>query len=83
MNGLAKIDCSVNKFSYLVRGCATSLQYNEFGNPIDVLKKYYCKLNAPKKNEVIIKILAAPINPADINTIQGIHSKNFKFVCFY
>lgn len=50
---------------------ATSLRYTEYGEPKDVIKCVEEKLDAPSDTQVLVKMLAAPINPADINTIQG------------
>lgn len=50
---------------------ATSLKYQEFGEPATVVKIFKEQLEDPKDDEVLVKILAAPINPADMNTIQG------------
>ncbi|XP_055693065.1 enoyl-[acyl-carrier-protein] reductase, mitochondrial [Lutzomyia longipalpis] len=50
---------------------STRLVYKEFGEPADVVNRVEEKLESPKSNEVTVRILAAPINPADINTIQG------------
>lgn len=50
---------------------AKSLKYSQFGEPPDVLKICEETINEPVNNEVLVKIIAAPINPADINTIQG------------
>lgn len=50
---------------------ATYLKYTQYGEPVSVLKKYEETLGEPKNNEVLVNILAAPINPADINVIQG------------
>ncbi|XP_055855544.1 enoyl-[acyl-carrier-protein] reductase, mitochondrial [Episyrphus balteatus] len=50
---------------------AKCLQYSEYGEPCDVLKICEVKIPDPKDNEVLVKTVAAPINPADINTIQG------------
>lgn len=50
---------------------AKSLKYTEHGEPQDVLKLVEDELSDPKGKQVLVKILAAPINPADINTIQG------------
>lgn len=49
----------------------TKLIYKEYGEPIKVLNKETEELPEPKNKEVLLKMLAAPINPADINTIQG------------
>jgi len=52
-----------------------SLIYAEHGDPMKVLHR----LDSPaipsqlKDNEVLIRMLASPINPADINMIQGIY----------
>lgn len=51
---------------------STKLVYEEFGEPADVVKMVEEKLDSPKSHEVTVKILGSPINPADINTIQGI-----------
>ncbi|MCL4128156.1 UNVERIFIED_CONTAM: hypothetical protein GTU68_036887 [Idotea baltica] len=54
-----------------------------FGDPQDVVVKENFSL--PKtlgKNEVIVNVLASPVNPADINTIQGVYAikPDFPFV---
>lgn len=51
---------------------ATVLRYAEYGDPAKVVKKCEETLNDPESNEILVKTLAAPINPADINTIQGL-----------
>lgn len=50
---------------------ASKLIYSEYGDPMKVVQK--CKDDIPhiKENQVLIKMIAAPVNPADINTIQG------------
>lgn len=50
---------------------STFLQIEELGEPHKVLKKYETQLDSPKDNEVLVKMLVAPINPALINVIQG------------
>ncbi|KAL5288361.1 MECR family protein [Megaselia abdita] len=55
-------------------GCtfnAQVLKYSEYGEPCSVVKIEEQEIDAPKNKEVVVKILLAPINPADINTIQG------------
>lgn len=48
-----------------------SLSYNEYGEPINVLHITKATMNKPNENQVAVKWLLAPVNPADINTIQG------------
>ncbi|GLG94423.1 Enoyl-[acyl-carrier-protein] reductase, mitochondrial [Gryllus bimaculatus] len=50
---------------------ARSLVYPEYGEPSKVIQQLEQPLAAPKDNEVVLRMLAAPVNPADINTIQG------------
>lgn len=48
--------------------------YEKYGTPRDVLKlEKLAPLASPAHNEVSIRILAAPINPADINTVEGVY----------
>lgn len=53
------------------RSLTTKLIYNNYGNPSDVVNKVTENTPEPGKNEVLIEMLAAPINPVDINLIQG------------
>lgn len=50
------------------------LQFGEFGEPHKVVQKYDVELDSSQinENDVLVKMLVAPINPADINIIQGI-----------
>ncbi|XP_039756202.1 enoyl-[acyl-carrier-protein] reductase, mitochondrial-like [Pararge aegeria] len=48
-----------------------SLYYSEFGDPLNVVKFREMEVPPLKSQEVLVRMLAAPVNPADINTIQG------------
>ena len=53
---------------------ASRLVYHEHGQPADVIKLE--EFEEPTKLEdgkVLVKMIAAPVNPADINTIQGVY----------
>ncbi|PSN37722.1 Enoyl-[acyl-carrier-protein] reductase [Blattella germanica] len=52
---------------------AHKLIYSEYGEASKVVRKETQTLPAPKANEIVIQMLAAPVNPADINTIQGVY----------
>ena len=49
----------------------TQLRFPQFGKPIEVLEVAEFSPKSPEKGEVLLRILAAPINPADLNTIEG------------
>ncbi len=55
--------------------------YSEFGNPSDVVKLTNNPQQALTKGEIRVRILAAPINPADINFIQGTYGIRPKLPC--
>lgn len=48
-----------------------ALKFSEYGEPGQVIHAIEETVNGVKPTECLIKIIAAPINPADINTIQG------------
>jgi len=45
--------------------------YETHGNPAEVLRVVDCPWRDPETDEVVVKMSAAPINPADLNSIQG------------
>ncbi|NHC43610.1 zinc-dependent alcohol dehydrogenase family protein [Bacillus sp. MM2020_1] len=45
-----------------------------FGSPKDVLKIEYKTIEPPKDNEVLVRMLARPINPSDLIPIRGAYS---------
>jgi len=45
--------------------------YETHGNPAEVLQVVDCPRREPAPNEVVVKMSAAPINPADLNSIEG------------
>ncbi|MEY2574611.1 MAG: hypothetical protein QOF80_98 [Verrucomicrobiota bacterium] len=45
--------------------------YETHGNPVEVLRVVDCPWREPAPNEVVVKMSAAPINPADLNSIEG------------
>lgn len=62
---------------------AQALKYESYGEPCDVVKIVEETIEAPKNKEVVVKILLAPINPADINTIQGFYLNLHFYISYY
>ncbi|KAG8225587.1 hypothetical protein J437_LFUL002106 [Ladona fulva] len=52
---------------------ASKLVYAEYGDPSKVVSVEEEEMPSPKMGEVLVRMLAAPVNPADINTIQGVY----------
>jgi trans-2-enoyl-CoA reductase len=51
-----------------------SLYYTQYGKPTDVLRALSApSLPSPKSGTVNLKIRLAPINPADLNVIEGVY----------
>jgi trans-2-enoyl-CoA reductase len=55
-----------------------SLVYAEFGSPATVLKAQWSRLDpaalqAVASTHVLVRLVASPVNPADLNQIQGVY----------
>lgn len=50
---------------------AHKLTYSEYGDPSKVVRMTTEQLKDVEADEVLVEVLAAPINPADMNIIQG------------
>lgn len=48
-----------------------ALVYSSYGEPRDKLYVHSYSISPPSKTSVTLRMLAAPINPADVNQIQG------------
>ncbi|KAK3991186.1 NONE-like protein [Cladorrhinum sp. PSN332] len=60
---------------------AKSLVFSSFGEPSDVLRLHTHSISPSLPDgAVLLRTLAAPINPADVNTIQGTYGAKPKFV---
>src|SRR5699024_5271991 len=55
-------------FSQLETKC---IQFHTFGRPQDVLKINYKNIESLERNEVLVRMLARPINPSDIRAVTG------------
>ena len=53
---------------------AKCIKFYKFGSPKDVLKVEYKGIEPPKDNEVLVRMLARPINPSDLIPIRGSYS---------
>lgn len=51
------------------------LCFYQCGRPQDVLSLEPCDVPAPQRHEVLVQMLYAPINPADLNFIEGNYGK--------
>ncbi|KAL4936982.1 hypothetical protein BDV06DRAFT_82519 [Aspergillus oleicola] len=52
---------------------AKALVYSKYGEPKDVLQLHKHSISAPNGTQVNLRLLAAPLNPADVNQIQGVY----------
>ncbi|KAI0153442.1 hypothetical protein BJ166DRAFT_468705 [Pestalotiopsis sp. NC0098] len=59
---------------------AKSLVFSKFGEPNDVLRLHTHSIGSSlPSSTLLLRALAAPINPADVNTIQGTYGVKPKF----
>ncbi|RMD39454.1 hypothetical protein DV735_g5676, partial [Chaetothyriales sp. CBS 134920] len=52
---------------------AKALVYSKHGEPEDVLSLHGHSISAPTGSTAVVRFLATPINPADVNQIQGVY----------
>lgn len=50
-----------------------ALVYSKYGEPQDVLQLHGHSTSPPSGSQVVIRFLTSPINPADVNQIQGVY----------
>jgi trans-2-enoyl-CoA reductase len=53
--------------------------YSQHGDPAQVLKLHEYQVPKPKDDELLVRFLASPINPADLNQIEGVYPKKPAF----
>ena len=64
----------IRLFSSTVHCLDRAIVYSEIGNPVKVLRVLtYPSLAPPPPNSVNIRFLLSPINPADINVVEGVY----------
>lgn len=61
---------SISAFGYTQ---AAALVYNSYGPPTDKLHLHHHSIPPAYGTELTVKFLASPINPADINQIEGVY----------
>lgn len=52
---------------------AKALVYSKYGEPKDVLQLHGHSISPPSGKTVVVRMLTTPINPADVNQIQGVY----------
>ncbi|PDY44350.1 zinc-dependent alcohol dehydrogenase family protein [Bacillus pseudomycoides] len=50
------------------------IKFYEFGNPQNVLKVEYNSIETPQNKEILVRMLARPINPSDLIPIRGTYA---------
>lgn len=50
-----------------------ALVYSKYGEPQDVLQLHGHSISPPSGSQAVVRFLNCPINPADINQIQGVY----------
>jgi mitochondrial enoyl-[acyl-carrier protein] reductase / trans-2-enoyl-CoA reductase len=52
---------------------AKALVYSKYGEPQDVLSMHGHSISPPTGSTAVVRMLSCPINPADVNQIQGVY----------
>ena len=61
---------AISSFGYTQ---AKALVYSKYGEPKDVLSLHGHSISPPSGSAVVVRMLTCPINPADVNQIQGVY----------
>jgi trans-2-enoyl-CoA reductase len=69
-NALASQTRYISTYGYTQ---SKALVYSTYGEPKDVLSLHNHSISPPSGTTVVVRMLASPINPADINQIQGVY----------
>lgn len=74
-SSLATVSHSLNSFRTMSTITARAIVYQSYGEPKDELKcqSYNIDLEKLNPNDVVVQTIACPINPSDINQIQGVY----------
>jgi mitochondrial enoyl-[acyl-carrier protein] reductase / trans-2-enoyl-CoA reductase len=57
-----------------------AIVFSNTGNPREVLSLHSYEVpDSPSPDSILVKFLAAPINPADLNQIEGVYPSKAKF----
>ncbi|XP_013876699.1 enoyl-[acyl-carrier-protein] reductase, mitochondrial [Austrofundulus limnaeus] len=74
---LRHLDANVSPFSHSAGRCSQTCQalvYRKHGDPSQVVQLEDVPLPSTGAKDVLVKLLAAPVNPSDINMIQGTYA---------
>ncbi|XP_035387032.1 enoyl-[acyl-carrier-protein] reductase, mitochondrial isoform X2 [Electrophorus electricus] len=77
LNGSLQLDRNISRSTFSVEPSvkeSTALIYRCHGEPSQVVTLETLKLPPLRSTSVLVKMLAAPINPSDINMIQGTYA---------
>ncbi|KAG5519199.1 hypothetical protein PMAC_002287 [Pneumocystis sp. 'macacae'] len=53
--------------------------FENYGNPLDVLRLHTYDICTSPSKPILVKFLASPINPSDINQIEGVYPEKLQF----
>ena len=55
-----------------------SVQFDQFGEPANVLQVRDVEPPQPKAGELLVRMLFSPVNPSDLMTVRGVYGKQPK-----
>lgn len=58
-----------------------AVQFDQFGEPADVLQVRDVQPPQPQSGEVLVRMLLSPVNPSDLMTVRGVYGKQPKLPC--
>ena len=58
-----------------------AVQFDQFGEPADVLRMQDVESPRPKPGELLVRMLLSPVNPSDLMTVRGVYGKQPQLPC--
>lgn len=58
-----------------------AVQFEQFGEPANVLSVRDVEPPQPKSGEVLVRMLLSPVNPSDLMTVRGVYGKQPQLPC--
>src|SRR5205814_6205185 len=65
------VRCRMQRQGHHVKKSISAVVYEAHGNPMEVLRVETRPWPKPEPDEVVVQMRAPPINPADLNAIEG------------
>lgn len=79
VRSIKRLSCSMASHARVRSITGRAMVYAEHGDPKEKLRIHEYEIPEPADDEFLVRFLASPINPADLNQIEGVYPKRPSF----